>query len=235
MRLTYGLTIACAAALLITLEAQTPAQDPNASVAVKGGGISVAGWTGKMDDSAENKGLTVNDAKFAPEGKGIRVMTGPSMTYWNLAYKASGTYTVSATFHEPQFMNINTHAHPYGIVIAGNDLGTPAMSLLYCSAYGDGRFIVRGFGPASFNMNGRGEANAAINKAAGKGSPVTQDIAVSVTADKVECAVNGTVVGSYDKAALIGAGKLKSTDGVYGLRFGHNTDVLVTGFGVKAK
>jgi hypothetical protein len=29
---------------------------------------------------------------------------------------------------------------------------------------------------------------------------------------------------------FVGVGKLKSTDGYYGLRFAHNTDVLVTGF-----
>jgi hypothetical protein len=231
MRLIYGLTIAIAATLLIpTLDAQTGTQDPNASVAVKGGAISVAGWTGKMDESRENAGLTVNDAKFAPEGAGIRVATGPSMTYWNPANKATGNYTVKATFNEPAYMNVNTHAHPYGIAIAGNDLGTPTMSILYCAAYGDGRFIVRGFGPQTFQMNGgMGESNAAIHKAAGKGSPVSQDIALSVKGDKIECSVNGTVVGSYDKSAAVGAGKLKSTDGVYGMRFGHNTEVIVTG------
>jgi hypothetical protein len=126
-------------------------------------------------------------------------------------------------------MGLNTHPHPYGIMIGGNDLGTPNMSLLYCSAYGNGRFIVRGFGPASFSVNARGEANPAINKVE-TGQPVTQEVALSVKGDKVECAVNGTVVGSYDKAAVVGAGKLKSTDGVYGLRFGHNTEAVVTGF-----
>jgi hypothetical protein len=80
-------------------------------------------------------------------------------------------------------------------------------------------------------VNPKPEANAAIHKAAGKGQPVTQDIALSVTADKIECSVNGTVVGSYDKSAVVGPGKLKSTDGVYGLRFAHNTDVIVTKFG----
>ena len=60
---------------------------------------------------------------------------------------------------------------------------------------------------------------------------MTQDIALSVKGSKVECSVNGTVVGSYDKSAVVGAGKLKSTDGVFGLRFGHNTDVIVTNFG----
>ena len=235
MRLVHGLTFAAALALVMpTFAAQGAAQDPNASRAVAGGGITVAGWTGKMDDSTENKGLTINDAKFAAEaGGGFHVTTGPSMTYWNPANKATGNYTIEATFNEKEFMAINTHAHPYGIAIAGNDLGTPTMSMLYCSAYGDGRFIVRGFNPAPFAVNPRAEANAAINKAAGKGSPVTQKIAMSVTADKVTCSVNGTVVGSYDKAAVVGAGKLKSTDGVYGLRFGHNTEVVVTGFAKK--
>ena len=198
-----------------------------------GGGITVKGWTGVADTSRESTGLTVNDAKFAPDGAGFMVQTGPGITYWNPANVAKGNYTVKATFDEPSFMNINTHAHPYGIMIAGNDLGTPNQSMLYCSAYGDGKFIVRGFGPAPFQVNGRGgEPHAAITKAAGKGSPVKQEIAVSVAGDKVTCTVNGTVVGTYDKAALVVPGRLKSTDGVYGLRFGHNTDVKVTGFGM---
>jgi hypothetical protein len=79
-------------------------------------------------------------------------------------------------------------------------------------------------------MNGhRGEMNAAVHKAAAPGQPVTQDIAMSVTGDKVECSINGTMVASYDKAALVAAGKLKSTDGIYGIRFAHNTEALVTG------
>ena len=85
-------------------------------------------------------------------------------------------------------------------------------------------------GPAPFQVGERKPApNAAIAKAAGKGSSVTQEIAVSVKGDKVECAVNGAVVGSYDKAAVVGEGKLKSTDGIYGLRFAHNTEATVKG------
>ena len=127
-------------------------------------------------------------------------------------------------------MNLNDHPHPYGIVIAGNDLGTPTAELPYCAAYGNGNFIVRGFGPEPFQVNGRrGEPNAAVTKAAGPEQPVKQEIAVSVKGDKVECSINGTVVGSYDKAALVTAGKLKSTDGVYGIRFAHNTEAVVSG------
>jgi hypothetical protein len=127
-------------------------------------------------------------------------------------------------------MNLNTHPHPYGIFIGGTGMGTDQENYLYCAAYGNGTFIVRGFGPAPFQMNGRrGEPNAAVHKAAGVGEPVTQDIAISVKGGRVECSVNGTVVAGYDKADVTAAGKLASTDGIYGLRFGHNTEVIVTG------
>ncbi|HZW81456.1 MAG TPA: hypothetical protein VFF50_13360, partial [Candidatus Deferrimicrobiaceae bacterium] len=59
--------------------------------------------------------------------------------------------------------------------------------------------------------------------------PVTQDISLSVKGDKVVCSINGSIVASYDKATLVGAGKLKSTNGYYGLRFAHNTGVFVSG------
>jgi hypothetical protein len=206
------------------------AQD-EASRSIKGGGITAPGWTGKIDASAVRQGQTINDAKFAGDGKSFQVTTGPAVSYWNPADKASGNYTVSATFTEPKYMNLNSHPHPYGIFIGGDDPASAQGSSLYCAAYGTGYFIVRGFGPAPFQMNGReGEPNAAVNKAAGPGQPVTQKIALSVKGDKVECAINGTTVASYDKSAVVGAGKLRSTDGIYGLRFAHNTEVTVSGF-----
>jgi len=221
-----------AAALLFApalLSAQAPAMggaaQTEANRVVAGGGITVPGWTGKPDSEV------ITNAKLAPEGNGMHVTTGPAVTYWNPANKATGDYTVKATFNEPKFMNLNNHPHPYGIVIAGNDMGTDTQSYLYCAAYGNGNFIVRGMGPTPFQMNGgRGEANAAVHKAAGKDQPVTQEIAMSVKGDKVTCSINGTVVATYDKAALVTSGKLKSTDGIYGIRFAHKTDEIVNGF-----
>jgi hypothetical protein len=199
------------------------------SRSVEGGGISVPGWMGKIDAKETAAGMTLNSAKFAKEGDAFHVVTGPAVTYWNPANKASGNYTVKATFNEPKYMNLNNHPHPYGIMIAGNDLGTDKESYLYCAAYGNGNFIVRGFGPAAFQLNGRGGPDEAVNKAAAKGEPVTQEIALSVKGDKVECAINNKVVASYDKSAVVTEGKLKSTDGVYGVRFAHNTEVMVSG------
>jgi len=217
----------------VVIHAQTPPAAPGDSVAVKDGGIFVKGWTGKIDASEDKAGQVLNNAKLTEEAGVLHVRTGPAVTYWNPANKATGSYTVKGTFTESNYMGLNDHPHPYGIVIAGNDLGTDHQSLLYCAAYGNGTFIVRGFGPEPFRMGDRRpEENAAVHKAAGKGSTVTQEIAMSVTAGKVSCAINGTVVASYDRALVVAPGKLNSTDGIYGIRFAHNTEATVTGFGL---
>ena len=202
----------------------SPAMGQEENRKVEDGGIFVPGWMASSDSQ---------EARLSIEDSVLYVTTGPAITYWNPENTVSGNYTVSATFTEPKYMNINNHPHPYGIVIGGNDLGTDQQSYLYCAAYGNGKFIVRGFGPEPFQMNGRRpEENEAVNKAAGPGEPVTQDIAISVTDEKVECTINGTVVASYDKSDVVAEGKLKSTDGVYGIRFAHNTDGTVTGLSV---
>ena len=200
------------------------------SRAVTDGGVKITGWNGEVDPAEEKAGMSIRDARLSQEGDSLHATTGPAVAYWMNGASASGDYTVKATFYEPKYMNLNTHPHPYGVFIGGNHMGTPDQSDLYCAAYGNGKFIVRGFGPAPFKMNGfLGDSNVAVHKAAGRGQPVTQDIALSVKGDKVECSINGTVVASYDKALLVTGGKLKSTDGTYGLRFAHNTDVMVTG------
>ncbi len=218
--------------LLVLAAALVPvralAQD--APRAVTGGGITIPGWKGAVEGGSTQGAA---EARLAKEGDALHVTTGPAIAYWNPANTASGNYTVKATFREPKYMNLNNHPHPYGVFIGGNDLGTPQQSYLYCAAYGNGSFIVRGFGPASFHLNGgRGESNAAVHQAAGPGQPVTQEIALSVKGDKVQCAINGTVVATYPKSEVVGPGKLKSTDGIYGIRFAHNTEGTVTGLTV---
>ena len=228
MRRIHGFAAAGAAAMLLAGAHTAQAQDSSRTVA--GGGVSVEGWTGRVDANEAAAGKTIADSKFVKEGEALHVTTGPAAAYWNPANTATGNYTVKATFREPQYMSLNNHPHPYGIFIGGADLGTDQQSYLYCAAYGNGNFIVRGFGPAAFQLNGRrGEANPAVKKAAGQGQPVEQEIAVSVKDDRVECAINGTVVGTYPKSDVVQTGRLKSTDGVYGLRLGHNTEAIVTG------
>lgn len=222
--------VALAAAVTALALATDTARAQDASRGVADGGITAPGWTGRIDAREEEAGQTIANAKLAAHGDGLHVTTGPAVAYWNPANTASGSYTVRAKFEESSYMSLNNHPHPYGIFIGGSGMGTAQQRYLYCAAYGNGSFIVRGFGPEPFQMNGRREMHDAVNKAAGKGSSVVQEIAIKVTADRVECEINGTVVGSYPKADVIGDGKLASTDGVYGIRFGHNTEAMVTGF-----
>ena len=215
-------------ASLLLASSVVSAQD--ASRVVAGGGIKVPGWQGKIDPGEAKAGGKLEGAKLEKVGNDLRVTTGPALAYWNPSNAATGNYTVKATFTEEKYMGLNNHPHPYGLFIGGSDMGTDAQSYLYCMAYGDGRFIVRGFsGDSTFRLNGRGEPNAAINKASGVGASVTQEIAMSVKGNKIECAINGQVVGSYDKSFAVGANKLTSTDGIYGIRFGHNTEAVVKG------
>lgn len=231
MRVVQVWTIAVAVGVLGATVSGARAQDSDR--VIPGGGMHAQGWTGEIDSSSARQGRTLNDAKLEQEGNTLHVTTGPAASLWNPANTASGTYTVKGTFTEPKFQNLNSHPHSYGLFIGGNDLGTDQQSLLYCAAYGNGRFIVRGFAPGTpagtFQMNGRGETSPAVHRAAGQGQPVTQEIAWHVTNDRVECSINGTVVGSYAKSDVVGPGKLKSTDGVYGLRVSHNVEFTVAG------
>lgn len=226
---TVNSSAALTAAVLLLSAGPAWAQSET-SRTVRDGGIAVPGWMGAVDAREAANGLSLQDARLAAEGDVLHVTTGPATTYWNPANRATGAYVVSATFHEPEYMNLNSHPHPYGIVVAGNDMGTENASYLYCAAYGSGTFIVRGFGPEPFQMNGRrAEAHPAVNQAAGQGQPVTQEISVMVMPDEVSCSINGTVVARYPVSELVTEGRLVSTDGVYGVRFAHNTEATVTG------
>jgi hypothetical protein len=227
MRLVAAATLTVTLALAsVLVDAQS---DPDR--VIPGGGIHVAGWIGVIDASSIKQGRVLNDARFAQEGNALHVTTGPAATYWNPANTAAGDYTVRATFLEAKFMNLNSHPHSYGLFIVGSNMGTDKMSLLYCVTYGDGTMLVRGFGPAVFTVL-RPSPNPAVHKAAAVDQPVTQEVAWRVRGSRAECVINGTVAAGYDKAELMGSGKLQSTDGVFGLRFTHNVEAIITGFGV---
>src|SRR5438477_12611395 len=149
MRRAYSSLLPLVAIALIACKGKAQNE---ASRQVAGGGISVSGWTGKIDPGEARRGQVLNNAKLTREGNALHVTTGPAVAYWNPANTASGDYTVKATFREPKFMELNSHPHSYGIFIGGNAIGTDQMTLVYCVAYGDGQALVRGFGPAVFTL-----------------------------------------------------------------------------------
>ena len=222
MRLFKGCCVGVAAAFLLSVAAS--AQDADKKVA--GGGVTVKGWQGKADPG-NKQGLTVNDSKFAPEGSGFHLTTGPAAVYWNPANTAKGDFTVKATFKEPK-QTIN-HPHPYGVFIGGSQLDTDTPTMLYCVAYRDGTYTVRQFTAGKPSQVVRKTPNEKVAKAAGPEAEVTQEVALSVKGSKVECTVNGASVWSADKSEIPG---LTSTDGLTGIRVSHNSDATVSGFAV---
>ena len=87
------LTLAVAIVMLIPALNRAQAQSEE-SRSVAGGGVSVPGWTGKIDVNEERAGRKLSDAKLAQEGAALHVITGPAVTYWNPANMATGNYTV---------------------------------------------------------------------------------------------------------------------------------------------
>lgn len=223
MQVVKAFMVAGAAAMLMSAGAAAQGQDADKKVA--GGGITVKGWQGKADAN-NRQGLTINDSKFAPEGSGFRVTTGPAGVYWNPANTAKGDYTVKATFREPK--QTYNHPHPFGVFIGGSALDTDAPSMLYCVAYRDGTFVVRQFASGKVNTLAKKNAHEKVAKASGPEAEVTQEVGWNVKGDRAECVINGAVVWGATKAELNGA----SLDGLTGIRVSHNSEAIVSNFAV---
>lgn len=208
-----------AAVVATTLQAQ------DADRSVKGG-ITVSGWKGRIDRRPAAGGKTIADSKFASEGGAIRMSVGPAAFYWNDANTASGDYQVKASITEHKMAA--SHPHSYGIFIGGSDLESDTERLAYCIVYGNGTYSVKTFFGAKVTTLVDRAENAALHKADANGES-TNEIGWRVKGGQAACVVNGVEVKSFEKAELVGADKLASTDGIYGIRVSHNLELTVSG------
>jgi len=234
MRISRVCLVAAAAVLLPALAmAQAtppkPSEAEDKDRAVAGGGVKVPGWTGKVDSKSAAQGRTLNDSKFEQQGDAIHMAIGPAAYYYNPANTVKGDFTVKATFTEPK--QDFSHPHPMGLFIGGSKLGTADQALMYCVAYRNGTFLIRRFNGDTVTQVVPKTPNDAVHKAATPADPVTQEIAWVVKGGKADCLINGTSVWSSPVADLVGAGKLESTDGVWGIRVSHNMDLSVSKMG----
>jgi hypothetical protein len=222
--------VLCKTALILGVAVLAPALSAvarqDADRAVTGGGITAPGWKGQVDPQSASQGRSIKDSKFEQKGDTLHLTIGPAAVYWNPANTASGDYTVKATFTEAKMTS--GHPHPMGLFIGGSKLGTPEQSLMYCTAYRDGTFIVRRFNGNTVTQVARKSPNDAIKKASNPDESVTQEVAWVVKGGKAECQINGATVASFDKSEIVGPGKLESTDGIYGIRVSHNMDLTVS-------
>ena len=185
---------------------------------------STAGWKVRADRSTSATDPDgAGKIQFTAVGKGFHAVNPQAAVYWNPANTAKGTYTLrgSFTLNQP-----SGHNNYYGLVFGGSNLDGPQQAYTYFLIAQDGTFLVkRRAGDAKTDDVVAKTANAAIKKPEANGKS-TNVLEVRVLADKVEYAVNGTVVGSSPKAGT-------GTDGIWGIRVNHLLDVNIDEIGVK--
>ena len=203
------------------------AQGMDSTKTTAGGGVQVAGWTGRIDPQASKAGRNISEDKVVAMGGGFHVTGGPAAIYWNPANTASGNYTVSASFTQTK---PTVHPEAYGLFIGGKDLDTPNQSYAYFEVRQDGKYLINHrANDSTVHKMVDWTANPAV-RAAGSSGTANNTLSIVVGADKVSFVANGVEVSSVPRAQLDGMGQ--GTTGIAGVRVNHNLDVHIDGFAV---
>ncbi len=184
---------------------------------VKGGGTLPAGWSARTDRDAP-----LDNVKFVTMGDGWHATMGPAAIFYRGGDKASGSYTLTATFTQTK---APTHPEAFGLFFGGSNLSADNQQYTYFLVRGDGKFLVKRRTGATTANVADWTPNAAA-KAQDEAGKCTNTLTVKVTPSAVAFEVNGTEVYRAKLADVDAAG-------IYGLRVNHNLDVHVAGFGVK--
>jgi hypothetical protein len=180
------------------------------------------GWLVRADRSTSASDPDKSGAiKFVTMGTGFHATNPQAAVYWNPANTATGAYTIKGTF---TLVKPSDHINYYGIVFGGSDLGGPKQSYLYFLVAQDGTWLVKRRDGAATSDVAPKTANAAVKKPDDSGKS-TNALEVRVTADKITCVVNGTVVHTLPRT-----GPSAKTDGTYGMRVNHALEVHIDGF-----
>lgn len=227
-----GLSLLASSLLLLasTGLVATPALAQDADRSVADGGVYVDGWQLRIDRRAMERGSTADDSRMAMEGDAFRLSVGPAGYFWNPANRASGDYTVMATFEE-HAMNAG-HPHPYGIFIGGSDLESEMEKLLYCIVYGDGTWVAKTFHGENVTTVAERQPSEAIRRANAEGE-ATNEIGWRVEDGSATCVINGEDVHTFAASDVVGPDKIDALDGVYGIRVSHNLELTVRDFGLR--
>lgn len=183
-----------------------------------------AGWKMRVDRSAAASDPDApGSIKFVSMNGGFHATNPQAAVYWNPANTASGSYTLKGTF---TLMKPSGHTNYYGLIFGGSGLEGADQTYSYFVVAQDGTWLIkRREGSATPSISAKTPSDAV--KKPGDDGKSTNALEVRVGADKVDFAVNGTVVHSEPKS-----GALAKTDGIYGIRVNHLLEVQIDGFGV---
>ncbi|MBL8961027.1 MAG: hypothetical protein JNJ98_14325 [Gemmatimonadetes bacterium] len=198
-----------------------------AQVVAPGKAGTAPAWVGRLDPAAEKRGAKLTENTLVETSDGLRLTTSVPAIYWLPAQAAAGAYTVKASFAQVRA----SVAEAYGVFLGGTQLQKGPQNYLYCVVAGNGTYAVRHVNGTEVNELAGRTAHPAVRKTNADGQ-VTNEVAVRVSPDRTSCLVNGTEVWGYATRALVGPGKLQSTDGAVGIRVNQGLDVRVSGFSV---
>ena len=203
------------AAALLGAASALPAQQPAAGDPGKPavGAQLPGGWLARLD----RPDAKIEKLSFTTMGSGFHVTTGPATILYDTAARASGNYTVSATFTQTR---APAHPEAYGIFIDGRELEGAGQSYMYFLVRGDGKVVVLHRAGADVHRIMEWTDHAAAVKADESGR-ATNTLTAAAASDSVRFLVNGQPVMAISRA------QLGSVDGAYGLRVNHNLDVHV--------
>src|SRR3989441_9895676 len=151
---------------------------------VEGGGAFPAGWRVRADKN----GLTA-DVKFVRAGGGFHVTLGPAVVLWRDVDRATGSYTVAATFTQTKNPR---HPEGYGLIIGGSRLGDTRNRYTYYLVRGDGTFLIkrRVAGDSTVQVTNGWTPSDAVVKADSAGQ-ATNQLGVVVAGGTVTFLANG--------------------------------------------
>jgi hypothetical protein len=182
------------------------------------------GWKVRADRSTTASDPDAAGAvKFMAMGSGFHAITPQAAVFWNPSNTVTGNYTLKGTFTQ---LKPSSHTNYFGLVFGGQNLENAMQNYLYFTVAQDGSWLIkRREGDVNTQNVGRG-SNAAVKQLDPTGKSVNA-LEVRVMADKIDYAVNGTVVHSTPKT-----GPTAKTDGLYGMRVNHALEVQADGLSV---
>jgi hypothetical protein len=182
--------------------------DPDRAVT---GGKFPAGWSVRPDRG------TADQINFTEAGGVMSFVMGPAGTFYNAAWTKSGNYKFSARVAQTK---APSHPTSYGVSFGGRDLAGPMQTYSYFLVRQSGEYyIANRDGDARPMAVQPWTAHAAIAKQGADGKQANV-LGVEVQGANVIFTVNGQEVTRVEKAKL-------HTDGLFGMRIGHNMDVQV--------
>jgi hypothetical protein len=177
------------------------------------------GWLLRADRSASASDPDAPGAiKFSAQGSGFHAVTPQAAVFWNPANVATGNYTLKGTF---TLLKPSDHTNYYGLVFGGSALEGPQQTYLYFLVAQDGTWLIKQRA-GDLRTNDIAKMRHQAVRTPGANGMSTNALEVRVMPEKIDYAINGTVVHSMPKT-----GATAKTDGLYGIRSNHRLEVRV--------